>query len=113
MTLLRENWPGVFAVLVLLLLVTVGWQSAHHLRTFEYTNLYVQQQTGDLEFWFAPEHADAFHTTICSDYPITFTQGMILRKVIFLDEGKCWSLDPNKHAGYYILRGQDGRPITR
>lgn len=111
MKLIRENWPGVFAVVMLAFFIYAGWKNVHDLRTYTFTNLYVKQQTGDLEFWFVPEHADAFHTTLCPDYPITFKSGMTLGKAVFLDEGQCWSLNPNKHAGYYILRDTNGKPI--
>jgi len=78
---------------------------------YEFRNVAVEQ-TGEYEYWLTPEHKDRFHTTVCKDYAEPgFTTGMILRKVIFVDRGSCWSLDPNQHAGYYIERDEHGQPI--
>lgn len=78
---------------------------------YDYHNVRVEK-TAPFEYWLTPEGKPRFHTTICRDYMEPgFGSGMVLSRVILLDKGSCWSLDPNKHAGYWIERGQDGRPI--
>jgi hypothetical protein len=49
---------------------------------------------------------DAFTEDICHDYAPPgddFREGLILKKVIHTEEG-CWSLNPDKHCGFFKLR---------
>ena len=78
---------------------------------YEFRDVRVEK-TAPFEYWITPKGGTRFHTTVCRDYyEPAFMNGMILNRVIFADQGKCWSLDPNKHAGYFIMRDNYGRPI--
>ena len=78
---------------------------------YEFRNVSVSK-TAPFEYWLMDEKGKRFHATVCRDYyEPGFDTGMVLVKVIFVDQGNCWSLDPNKHAGYFIARREDGRPI--
>lgn len=82
----------------------------HQTVMYDFQNVYVEK-TAPFEYWMQPEGKPRFHTTVCRDYyEPALSTGMTLNRIIFLDQGSCWSLDPNKHAGYWIKRGQDGRP---
>jgi hypothetical protein len=94
-------------LMAMLQLVHIGAQQA---TLYKYDNVQVEQ-TAPFEYWMTPDGQPRFHTTVCRDYMEPgFTTGMTLDKVIFVDRGSCWSLDPNLHAGYFIRRRQDGQP---
>lgn len=109
---LADYWALTFIIVMVIGFTVALRQLNITQQTFEFHNVHVLQ-TGDNEFWFVPEQGKAFHTTVCKDYPITFKSGMTLSDVTFKDEGACWSLNPNKHAGYYIERDEHGQPILR
>jgi hypothetical protein len=55
-----------------------------------------------------------FTHDICEDFESPssdFIQGIILTRMIYVDEGSCWSLNPDKHAGFYKLRDDGSKPI--
>jgi len=57
---------------------------------------------------------DPFTEDICHDYAAPgddFRQGLILKKLIHTEEGGCWSLNPDKHCGFYKLRDPEAKPI--
>jgi hypothetical protein len=54
-----------------------------------------------------------FTEDICQDYPSPqddFKEGIILWKLIHTVENGCWSLNPEKHAGYYKRRDRQKQP---
>jgi hypothetical protein len=57
---------------------------------------------------------EEFTEDICRDYyppGEDFRAGTILRELIHTEEGTCWSLNPDKHAGFYKRRDKDKNPI--
>jgi hypothetical protein len=59
-------------------------------------------------------YGDSFTEDICKDFVSPekdFPLGIILNKVIHTDEGNCWSLNPDKHAGYFKRRDADRNPM--
>lgn len=57
-----------------------------------------------------------FYQDICKDYlKPEFDSGLVINRMIYLDlddlGAGCWSLDPDKHAGYYKERTEDGKPV--
>jgi hypothetical protein len=105
----KWSWMMVCVVLSgFLMFLRLG---IHQTIVYEFHDVGVQK-TAPFEYWLIPRKAPRFHTTVCRDYQEpAFKTGMRLQKAIFIDMGNCWSLDPNKHAGYYIERGEDGKPI--
>ena len=105
------KWTWIMVCIVMagfLEFIRVG---IHQTVMFTYDNVKVEK-TAPFEYWLQPEGRVRFHTTVCRDYyEPGFDTGMTLNRVIFVDRGNCWSLDPNKSAGYWIKRGKDGRPI--
>lgn len=104
------RWTWIMTCVVIagfLAFLRIGIQQS---MLYSYNNVRVEK-TAPFEYWMYPEGKPRFHTTVCRDYfEPGFDTGMTLGRVIFSDQGSCWSLDPNKHAGYWIKRGQDGRP---
>jgi hypothetical protein len=55
-----------------------------------------------------------FTHDICPDYTSPeedFKIGTILNSMTHTDEGKCWSLHPDKHAGFFKRRDSSKNPI--
>lgn len=51
---------------------------------------------------------------VCHDYLVpNVVEGSWLRKIIFVDEGTCLTLNPNKHAGYFTFGDEYGNDIVR
>jgi hypothetical protein len=66
---------------------------------YRYTFQHVDQRSLQLV-------GDPFTEDICHDYASPgddFREGLILKKVIHTEEG-CWSLNPDKHCGFFKLR---------
>ncbi len=106
------KWSWIMTCVVIsgfLMLIRLGIRESV---IYEFRDVRVER-TAPYEYWITPRSGGTrFHTTVCRDYfEPQFMNGMILNRVIFADQGTCWSLDPNKHAGYFIQRGKDGRPI--
>jgi len=60
-----------------------------------------------------PTHRTRFTNDICPDYispADDFKVGTILDQMIHTDEGSCWSLNPDKHCGYFKRRVHD-KPV--
>lgn len=60
-----------------------------------------------------PLNHTRFTSDICRDYasPVDdFTIGTILNKMIHTSENSCWSLNPDKHCGYFKRRIND-KPV--
>jgi hypothetical protein len=71
------------------------------------------EQTDAFKYFLTLPDTTKIRVVVCDDYahPPMFTTGMMLSKVIFADEGSCWSVNPNKHAGYFIRRDDRGVPV--
>lgn len=80
------------------------WTEVKGSNIYQFSNVQVHK-IDDYSFTMKPETQPEFYVAVCRDYiKPQFSTGMTLTKVIFVDEGHCWSLNPNKHAGYYIKR---------
>lgn len=78
-------------------------------RLYEFHDAKVEQ-TAPFKYWLTLPDGTRVHALVCDDYvhPPMFSTGMTLARVIFADFGKCWSVNPNYHAGYFILRNEKG-----
>jgi hypothetical protein len=86
------------------------WTEANGSNIYEFKEVKVEK-LGEFHYEMKPAQQPEFYVTVCRDYSEPqFTSGMTLSEVIFADEGRCWSLNPNKHAGYYIQRDRNGNP---
>jgi hypothetical protein len=83
-------------------------------------NVAVTQVISPYRFTFRPvddqNHliGEEFTEDICQDHAPPgndFKPGTILRELIHTEEGTCWSLNPDKHAGFYKRRDANKNPI--
>jgi hypothetical protein len=92
----------MMGVLWMVLAAASVWTEVRGSNIYEFHNVQVQK-INDWSFNMKPALQPEFYVPVCRDYlKPQFDTGMTLSRVIFVDEGHCWSLNPNKHAGYYI-----------
>jgi hypothetical protein len=102
---------AVLGILAFMIAVTSLYQEAKGITRYYYENAKVQK-VGDARFWITPSGQSPIYVTVCRDYQLPPWQtGWTLTKVWFVDEGNCWSRDPNKGGGFYALRRENGEPI--
>lgn len=97
-------WPIAFAVMCCAIFAysITGVVRAREAHLYTFNDVSVVSVVGDT-FIFHPANQREFRTRICGDYDIPpFKVGHVLSSITFYDENTCWSLDPNKHAGYYF-----------
>lgn len=107
-----EMAERVFRVALIVFIATaVIWLHKYYGSTFQKFNNIRVQKVNDYQYWFTKPDGTKFYVSVCRDYDAPrFDTGMTLAYAVFLDEGKCWSLNPNKNAGYFIWRDEKGVP---
>lgn len=103
------------ASMLVFVLTSITWMVKDYgSKKYLFRDLEVQQKVDDWRWWFVDKDRGRIYVTVCQDYdPPQFSKGQVLTYAVFIDEGKCWSLNPNKHAGYFILRDNKGVPLER
>lgn len=93
----------------------IGANSAPHSVTEE-RHVTILRKANPYRFEISTSTADQpFWIDVCRDFaPPDFDEGLILTRLIYVveqDNDRCWSLNPDNHAGYFKLRDNNGRPI--
>ena len=105
---------GMAVVLFTLTYINNAVQNVYISRSKIYTfhDVKVLRAYDNDTYAFQNSNGEVTVANICGDYiPPDFVPGLRLRELIVKDEGDCWSLDPNKHAGYFKMRDINGQPI--
>lgn len=108
-----EMAERVFRIALIVFIATaVIWLHKYYGSSLQkFSNIRVQK-VDDYRYWFTKPDGTKFYVSVCRDYEAPqFDTGMTLSYAVFLDEGKCWSLNPNKNAGYFIWRDEKGAPF--
>jgi len=102
----------MFCLLAFVIAGASTWKEARGQTLYTFYDAQVEQ-TAPFRYFLTLPDTTRIRAVVCDDYahPPMFTSGMVLSKVIFEDEGNCWSVNPNKHAGYFIRRDDLGVPI--
>ena len=98
-------WPIAFALACCVLLgsTAAGFIHNNESRLYRFNEATIVETIGDDGFILQPINAESVHVRVCHDYPLPpFRRGLVLRDIIFYDMSECWSLDPEKHAGYHF-----------
>lgn len=101
-------------IVVFILGVCSGWvlkSQVEHSRLVTLENVYVDRKLDDWNYWLIPDNGRRFLMVVCRDYaPPDFVQGNTLTWLRYYDDAPvCRSLNPNKHAGYYLRRALNGK----